>query len=100
MSHGYVILNNRLIRVTKMKGFDMSSVTYGMNRRELDRVFRDLGGEIVYLRRTGEMQYRHFALRGEPCPRANVRRTDASRRQVRYVLRAIEATRAANDDRF
>jgi hypothetical protein len=86
-----------------MKGLSMNGVSYGMNRRDLDRVFKDLGGEIIYLRRTGELQYRHVALRGEPCPRANARRKDASRKQVRYVLRVIEATMrrtAANDDRF
>ena len=72
---------------------------YGVNRRELDRFFKKLGGEVIPLRRTGEVQYVHplFARR----PRADGRRKDAPRHLVRFVLDVVGSVDvvAANDEK-
>lgn len=61
----------------------------GMNRRELDTIFYELGGTIEYPRRTGEAIYRH------PCSprpvRVNNRRKDATRELVSLARAAYEA---------
>lgn len=62
----------------------MATLHYGMNRRELDRIFISLGGEIVRPRRTGEVRYRHPLLHEQP--RADGRRKDAPNHLVRFVL--------------
>lgn len=61
----------------------------GMNRRELDRIFSELGGTIEYPRRTGDALYRH---RSVPQPvRVNNRRKDATRELVALVRAAYDA---------
>jgi hypothetical protein len=63
----------------------------GINRRELDRIFQELGGTIERVRRTGEALYRH---REVPRPvRVNDRRKDASRALVALVRAAGGARR-------
>jgi hypothetical protein len=62
----------------------------GMNRCELDRIFRKQGGDIRYLRRTGEALYRHTSM---PRPvRINARRKDAPQHLVQYVREVWRAT--------
>lgn len=56
---------------------------YGVNRRELDRRLRQLGGELEILNRTGDVVYRHPALPYRA--RANCRRKDATRLLVSFV---------------
>jgi hypothetical protein len=73
---------------------------YGVNRRDLDLFFKRLGGNVILLRRTGEVQYVHqlFPQR----PRADSRRKDAPRHLVRFVLDVVRSidTVAANDEHF
>ena len=64
----------------------------GMNRRDLDRVLRDLGGSVVPIKRTGEIQYRHPLMQNRP--RANGRRKDAPRHLVAFVLEIIRIREA------
>lgn len=61
----------------------------GMNRRDLDRAFRQLGGCVEILRRTGDVRYSHPLLKHRA--KANCRRKDAS---LALVLYALEAQRA------
>ncbi len=61
------------------------TVHQGMNRIQLDRVFRNLGGSVTILRRTGDVQYHHPALPERP--KANSRRKDAPRHLVVFVLK-------------
>lgn len=63
---------------------------YGINRRELDRVLLQLGGQATHLRRTGEIAYSHPALVERP--RADGRRKDAPLHLVRFVRRIFEMT--------
>ena len=73
---------------------------YGVNRRELDHFFQQLGGSVIHLRRTGEVQYVHpmFSSR----PRADGRRKDAPRHLVHFVLSVVRivGVEAANDEEF
>ncbi len=62
---------------------------YGINRRVLDDILIDLGGDVVPLHRTGEVQYRHPLLR--ETPRADGRRKDAPMHLVKFVRRVIDA---------
>lgn len=65
----------------------------GRNRRDVDELFLDLGGEITHLRRTGEDLYRHPLL---PKPvRVNRRRKDAPRSLSQAVHRLLRITRQA-----
>lgn len=58
-------------------------IRHGMNRADLDRLLISLGGNVEYLRRTGEVACSH------PCmpsrPRANGRRKDAPRHLTGFV---------------
>lgn len=64
----------------------------GRNRREIDELFRNLGGEITELRRTGENLYRHPLL---PKPvRVNRRRKDAPRSLSQAVHQLLRITRS------
>lgn len=63
----------------------MSHLGGGINRRHLDRLLRDLGGSVVSLHRTGEVQYSHPAV--DERPRADGRRKDAPRHLVAFVHR-------------
>ncbi len=76
----------------------MKVPTYGVNRRELDAIFRDLGGVVVPIHRTGEIKYVHPLFCQQP--RADGRRKDAPRHLVRFVLHVVRRvnTQAANDD--
>ncbi len=76
----------------------MSKPHYGANRRELDRQLIELGGSIVYLRRTGEVQYQHPALPERP--RADSRRKDAPRHLTNFVMRVERLMNAANDEEY
>ena len=76
----------------------MSVTRHGVNRRELDRRLIELGGTVVFLKRTGEVQYLHPALPERP--RANGRRKDAPRHLTQFVMRLerIVGKNAANED--
>jgi hypothetical protein len=63
----------------------MSHLAGGVNRRHLDRLLRNLGGSVVPLHRTGEVQYSHPAIAERP--RADGRRKDAPRHLVAFVHR-------------
>lgn len=65
----------------------MNTPHFGINFRELDRAFEDIGGQIIHLRRTGEKQYRHHL--ASERPRGDGRRKDAPRHMVRFVLRIV-----------
>ena len=69
------------------------TLSQGMNRRDLETIFRGIGGLIEYPRGTGEVRYRHPRL--PHVARANARRKDASRELVSYVR---DAQRACNDN--
>lgn len=71
------------------------NVVHGMNRADLDRCLRSLGGQVKFLRRTGDVQYSHPTLQERP--RANGRRKDAPRSLTAFVLRVI---RAVSDSRI
>lgn len=76
-------------------------VHHGMNRAELDRVIVELGGQVLFLRRTGDVQYRHSILPERP--KANSRRKGAPRSLTAFVLRVIRSMReleAANAPHF
>src|SRR6266852_6672685 len=60
---------------TLLKEMFMKVPTYGVNRRELDAIFRDLGGVVVPIHRTGEIKYVHPLFCQQP--RADGRRKDA-----------------------
>ena len=76
----------------------MLVIHYGIDRRCLDAYFRGLGGEIIYLRRTDEVQYVHPLIPHRP--HANARRKDAPRHLVHFVLQVVHLveTKAANDE--
>jgi hypothetical protein len=59
-----------------------------MNRRELDRIFEQIGGSIERPRGTGEVLYRHPLT--ARCARANARRKDASRHLVHFVKEILQ----------
>jgi hypothetical protein len=61
----------------------------GINRRHLDRLLLDLGGSVIPLNRTGEVQYSHPAL--DERPRADGRRKDAPRHLVAFVRKLQRA---------
>lgn len=65
---------------------------FGINRRELDKILRDLGGEVRKLRRTGEIVYRHPSLAQRP--KADERRKDAPAHLVKFVRRLAELSPA------
>lgn len=64
----------------------------GMNRRELDKMFRAMGGTITPVHRTGELIYTHPLFPTER-PRANARRKDAPRHLVVFA-RKVAARQA------
>lgn len=68
--------------------FDRVGVRDGMNRRELDRIFEQIGGSIERPRGTGEVLYRHPLM--ARCARANARRKDASRHLVHFVKEVLQ----------
>jgi hypothetical protein len=70
----------------------MSRIDWGINRRELDQVFRKLGGTVTSIRRTGEIQYSHPALAERP--RANGRRKGSPNHVVAFVRRVERAMAA------
>jgi hypothetical protein len=61
---------------------------YGINRRELDSMLVDLGGDVIPLSRTGEVQYRHPCL--SATPRGDGRRKDAPMHLVKFVRRVMD----------
>lgn len=61
---------------------------FGINRRELDVLLREIGGRVEHLRRTGEVAYFHPLMSDRP--KADGRRKDAPAQLVRFVRRAIE----------
>jgi hypothetical protein len=75
-------------------------VHHGMNRKALDTQLIALGGEVLSLRRTGEIVYRHPTLARRP--RANARRKDAPLHLTMFVIEVIRIVnaQAANDDDF
>lgn len=75
------------------------SVHYGMNRADLDKEVRRLGGEVQIVHGTGDVRYTH-PLMPRPSCRANSRRKDAPRKLTQWVLDVIRKRVAANDDRF
>jgi hypothetical protein len=64
----------------------------GINRRDLDRLLRDLGGDHEIAHATGDVVYSHPRLTYRA--RANCRRKDASRALVLFV-RDLERTLGA-----
>ena len=62
-------------------------IATGINRRHLDRLLRNLGGSVVSLNRTGEIQYSHPML--AETPRADGRRKDAAMNLVMFVRRVL-----------
>lgn len=60
--------------------------TYGLNRRELDRILVSVGGSVEDVHKTGEIRYRHPQMKS--CPKADKRRKDAPMHMVKFV-RAI-----------
>jgi hypothetical protein len=68
----------------------MADIHRGMTLREFEAAFRELGGEIEHVRRTGERRYSHPGLPGRHLT-ANARRRDASRALVGFGLR-VERT--------
>lgn len=68
---------------------------YGMNRRELDRLFVRLGGQIDKPNRTGEIRYWHPVIRRYAT--ANARRKDAPRHLVAYVRDVIRQLTPATE---
>ena len=68
----------------------MTEIHRGMSLREFEAAFRDMGGEIEHVRRTGERRYTHPAL-PEKHLTCNGRRRDASRALVGFGLR-VERT--------
>lgn len=75
----------------------MEQVHYGIDRVRLDKIFRELGGEVTCVRRTGEVRYRHPLIR--KTVRADGRRRDAPMHLVKFVLAVIDiqSRSAAND---
>jgi hypothetical protein len=65
---------------------------YGVNRRRLDQIFRNLGGQITTPNRTGEVRYWHPVIRHYAT--ANGRRIDAPRFLVRYVREVMRLLKA------
>lgn len=65
----------------------MITPVYGVNRRNLDRLFLSLGGTIEDVRRTGELRYRHPLM--DACAKANKRRKDAPSHLVDFVRELI-----------
>jgi hypothetical protein len=65
----------------------------GVDRRHLDRLFRELGGTISFPKRTGEVRYWHPLVRRYAT--ANGRRKDAPRHLVEYVRIVIHLRRVA-----
>jgi len=56
---------------------------YGMNRRDLDRLLRRLGGTVSDVRGTGEIRYTHPLMQRRP--RGDKRRKDAASHLVDFV---------------
>jgi hypothetical protein len=68
--------------------------SYGINRRDLDRILISMGGDIVLIRSTGEIAYTHPRLPERP--RANGRRKDAPTHLVKFVRRVLELAEGDN----
>jgi hypothetical protein len=66
-------------------------VHHGMNRVDLDRLFRSLGGQILPVPGTGDIRYVHPTMAERP--RANARRKDAPRSLTAFVLKVAAAYR-------
>lgn len=64
------------------------NIHHGMNRRDLDGIFRALGGAVVILRRTGDIQYSHPSV--DKTVRANSRRKDAPRSLTDFAMRVAK----------
>ena len=75
----------------------MYSLPYGVNRRDLDRIFRRLGGTIEDVRGTGELRYRHPMM--SSCPKANKRRKDAPSHLVDFVREVMRRVPNGRPDR-
>jgi hypothetical protein len=82
-----------MARHTYKRIIGRAGVFDGMNRRDLDRIFLQLGGSIEFPRRTGEVLYRR-PLMTRPA-RANARRKDASRHLVHFVREILGQVRAS-----
>jgi hypothetical protein len=69
----------------------------GINRSDLDRILRSLGGRVEFIRRTGEVRYSHPQVAERA--RADGRRKDASKKLVQFVckLEKLAVSDAAND---
>jgi hypothetical protein len=67
-------------------------IHHGMNRVDLDRLFRSLGGQIVPVPGTGDIRYSHPAMPQRP--RANARRKDAPRSLTAFVLKVASARKS------
>lgn len=62
---------------------------HGMNRADLDRLLRSLGGQILRVPGTDDIRYSHPAMPERP--RANARRKDAPRSLTAFVLKVAAA---------
>lgn len=71
------------------------SVERGISLRELDAIWKQNGGKIVHLRRTGEKRYHHPAT-GKKSGCHNARRKDAPVRLVSFVRSILDADVAAS----
>lgn len=70
-------------------------IHHGMNRRDLDREFKQLGGSVTLLPGTGDIQYTHPALSQRP--KANSRRKDAPRHLVGFVQHVQQIKRMGSN---
>ncbi len=68
----------------------MSTIHRGMTLREFDAAFREIGGVIEHVRRTGERRYSHPALPHRYLTTSAGRR-DASRALVGFGLRVVRS---------
>ena len=72
----------------------MTDIHRGMSLREFEAAFRELGGEIKHVRRTGERRYSHPTLPNRHIT-AGARRRDASLALVSLGLRVQRAAHVA-----